>query len=301
MKMINTVQRPFLVVAHRGARTHSDPRRMAPENTLPAFVEAARQNAAIELDVMSIADGRLVIHHDERTGRMFQLPGKQKNVAQLSWPELMTARLNAKGHEATVATMMADEGAYTLPEAFRTVQIPQLEDVLDAVPDTPILVELKPTKHQKKGFEAAVLETIRRKKAQDRVTLISFDSNSLRQVKKLDPTVKTALNFTLPKALTTNIPFLWAYIHLFAKNWVGADGLQPDYDSTTPALVKLSHEAGLPIVPWVNHQTRAQEKATFPRLLALGVDGLITNAVDLLKQAVENQRPQSLRSGGGKE
>lgn len=296
MKVNNAVQRQFWAVDHRGARTDSDPQRMAPENTIPAFQESARRGLAIELDVMSTADGHMVVHHDEKTGRMFQLSGKQKKVAKTTFSELRAAQLNVKGHEATIAKMMAGEGNYKTPDKFRTVQIPELAEVLDAVPNTHVFVELKPTKHQPRGFEAAVLKVIQQKNAHDRVTLISFDSSSLRRVKQLDPTVRTALNFKIPKGLQNNTPFLWAYTNLFAKKWAKVDGLQPDYGSATPKLIQLSHAAEMPIVPWVDNQTRAQEKASFPTLLGLDVDGLITNAGDLLKQALPNNSSQSTLS-----
>ena len=48
-----------LVVAHRGAAQH------APQNSVPAFLEARRQGAdGVELDVRRSRDGALVINHD---------------------------------------------------------------------------------------------------------------------------------------------------------------------------------------------------------------------------------------------
>ena len=52
---------PTAVIAHRGAS------RAAPENTVEAFLTAARMGAdAVELDVRRTADGVLVVHHDPR-------------------------------------------------------------------------------------------------------------------------------------------------------------------------------------------------------------------------------------------
>lgn len=298
MQAVNRFYRPTFNVGHRGVRTDSDPMRMAPENTIPAFQEAAKQGAGIELDVMPTADNKLAIHHDEMTGRIFKLPGKQKLVEQCTWAELQTAKLNEAEHEADIFKLTGQP--YKTPEAFRDVKMSQLSEVLDAVPDTHVSVELKPTKTSKPRFETDVVDTIHEKEATNRVTLISFKPNSLRRVKKADPNIKTGFNFTIPELLKNNKPFLWSYINLYAKRWVKADGLQPDYNSTTPALIKIGHAAGMPVVPWVYHQTRAEEKAQFPSLLGMGVDGLITNAVDLLKQALKNRgsQPSSLDSLG---
>ena len=286
MQVNSKPERPFWVVAHRGVRTDKETNRIAPENTIPAFQEAARYGAAIELDVMTTADGKLAIHHDWNTGRIFKIAGKQKPVSQTSWKELANAKLNVQQHEADVNRLMGKEAHYQTPDKFLTVSTPQLDTVLDEVPDTHIFVELKAVKGKKQDLAKAVVDTIHRKQAKERVTVISFDAYSLRQVKEQDPSIRTALNFTLPTAFRNNKPFLWAYTRLFAKGWAKADGLQPNYASATPTLVKLGHSAGMPVVPWVNDETRAQEQATFPRLLAMGVDGIITNAVDLLKQTM---------------
>jgi glycerophosphoryl diester phosphodiesterase len=283
MTTFNRVARPF-VVAHRGVRTDADPQRMAPENTIPAFQEAARQGAAIELDVMLDANGNDVVFHDLKTGRIFELAGKQQPVHETPWADLANARLNVKGHENTVGKMMGDNH-YKTPDRFLNTSTPKLDAVLDAVPDSHIFVELKPTRGNRDQLTRKVMRTIAEKHAQDRVTLISFDSASLRQVKKLDPKTPTALNFELPQMLRNNKAFLWGYINLFAKKWVKADGIQPNYQTATPTLVNLGHQASLAVVPWVNQETRAEEQKKFPELITMGVDGIITNAVDLLTQA----------------
>ena len=295
MPLISTIQppqKPFQVVAHRGVRTDVNLQQMAPENTLPAFRVAAQQGAAIELDVMSTADGRVIVHHDVQTGRVFELPDGPKIVAKTPWAKLKNARLNVAGHEASVSKMLGETNRYQTPEKFRSVQIPELQDVLTDLPDTHIFVELKPSTIYNRTLTENTLKIIRNHQAQDRVTLISFDPRCLRQAKKLDPTVKTALNCSIPKILRNNTPILWAYNHLFIKGWLHADGIQPDYNSATPVLIQTSHAAGLNVVPWVYHQTRDEEAAAFPKLIDAGVDGLITNAVDLLNEAVNKHQAQ---------
>jgi len=284
MIAFNPGVRPF-VVAHRGVRTDSDPQRMAPENTIPAFQQAARQGAAIELDVMLDANGNDIVHHDWDTGRMFKLDGKQKPVSKTPWAELQQARLNVAGHEATVAKMMGNND-YKTPDQFIKSQIPQFGTVLDAVPDTHIYTELKPYQGNGKQLARKTLQTAAEKDAQNRITWISFDGGSLREIKHLRPQAETRLNCEIPKRLKNSSAFLWGYVNLYVKRWVKADGIQPNYESTTPKLVKISHNAKLSIAPWVNNETRAEEQKKFPELIAMGVDGIITNAVDLLNQAI---------------
>ncbi|MFX4493791.1 hypothetical protein ABTA45_20055, partial [Acinetobacter baumannii] len=69
---------------------------------------------------------------------------------------------------------------------------------------------------------------------------------------------------------------------------VRADALHPSYGDTTPEVVRQAHQAGLPVRCWVSGaEDRAAEKALFPTLIALGVDGITTNALDLLQKAVD--------------
>jgi glycerophosphoryl diester phosphodiesterase len=294
---------PFQIVAHRGVRTDADHQRMAPENTIPAFKEAARQGAAIELDVIATPDGHIVVHHDFETGRMFKLPDKQKEVNQTSFSELQSASLNVEGHEQTVAKMLGANNGYTTPSQFKSVSIPELENVLDAAPDSHIYVELKTidskpgTPNPNNHLEEKVAKLIQENNLYDRVTVIGFSANSLRKIKKLDPKIKTGLNIDLPPAIQNTPAVLPLFMNFYVKHWVGADSFQPSYDDTTPELVEAAHKAGLPILPWVNHQTRDEEKTLFPKLMEMGVDGLITNSVDLLRQAADEKGLTTETSG----
>jgi len=54
----------------------------------------------------------------------------------------------------------------------------------------------------------------------------------------------------------------------------------PDYvPFTTPGLVDAAHEAGMRVVPWT-----VDDPATIESLMDLGVDGLITDAPDVLRR-----------------
>jgi glycerophosphoryl diester phosphodiesterase len=84
-------------VAHRGQWT-SGPAR--PENSLPAFDEAADNGFAIELDVQRTSDGRTVVIHDEELEAMTGEPG---TVGEVTLAELKQRRL--LGGEATIPTL----------------------------------------------------------------------------------------------------------------------------------------------------------------------------------------------------
>jgi glycerophosphoryl diester phosphodiesterase len=96
---------PGRVIAHRGAS------RVAPENTLSAFREAARQGARwIEFDVSLLGDGTPVIHHDATLDRCTNRTGP---LAGLSAADL--AKIDAGGRHGTA---FADEPLPTLDQAL---------------------------------------------------------------------------------------------------------------------------------------------------------------------------------------
>jgi len=70
----------FVVCAHRGDHV------LAPENTLDAFEEAARNDVDfMEIDLRTSKDGEIVVMHDDTVDRMTDGTGK---VADLTLPEL---------------------------------------------------------------------------------------------------------------------------------------------------------------------------------------------------------------------
>lgn len=308
MTTVKPSGKSFAIIAHRGIRTHSDFQRIAPENTMPAFKAAEAEGFEIELDVYATRDtpkgaGRLIIHHDFDTGRTFRLSKQQLPITQCDFETLKKATLDLREHEASVNRLLGHSNAYQAPRTYETIRIPELPTVLNELPKTHFYVELKslsflraylPTFmsawRSNNQVEEKLVRLIQEKNAYDRITVISFSPLMLRRIKKLDPKIKTGLNFTLSRAAQRIPFFLKAFVNSYAKRWTGIDSLQPSYGATTPQLVEAAHQANLPIIPWVKQETRPQEVGRFPDLIDMGVDGLITNAPDLLKAEVAKKR-----------
>ena len=108
-----------LIVAHRGA-SHD-----APENTLPAFLEAWRQRAdAIEGDFHLTKDGKIVCIHDEDTRAV---AGVKKVIKTSTWQELQELDVG-RWHDAK----------------WNGTRIPTIDAVLSTVPrNKRILIEVK--------------------------------------------------------------------------------------------------------------------------------------------------------------
>ncbi len=100
-------------IAHRGLHTKE-----LPENSIGAIVNALEAGYPIELDVRQIADGNIVIFHDESLARMTHQDGYTKN--------LVTNELSSYKLAGTEFT------------------IPTLEEVLQIVDgQVPLLIEIK--------------------------------------------------------------------------------------------------------------------------------------------------------------
>ena len=206
-------------------------------------------------------------------------------------------------HEDTVNKMLGPGGTYKTPTRFESVTVPELENTLATLPNTHFYVELKVPRpdllrtghHQ---LEEKTARLIREKNLYDQVTVISFSPRSLRKIKALDPKIKTGLNFTLPNLVRNNPILLNWFVNQYAKNWVGVNSIHPSYDTLSPKMVELAHQIAMPVITWVYHETRSEEKKLFPKLLDMGVDGIITNAVDLLNEEVRtHEAVEGLRIG----
>lgn len=114
------------VIAHRGNRSH------APENTLEAFAQAVALGAdAIEFDVRVTADGIPVVIHDANVRRTTSGTGE---VAQMSFDEIRSLDAGAR--------FTKDNGT-TFPYRGQGHRVPSFEEVLDAFPSTPAIIEIK--------------------------------------------------------------------------------------------------------------------------------------------------------------
>jgi glycerophosphoryl diester phosphodiesterase len=246
------MQRPMLerpiLFAHRGASSE------LPENTLPAFERALEVGAtAIETDAHLTRDGHVVLAHDD--------------------PVTRTAGLPRRISEATLEeTAGWDVGAVmrgSRPEISRRgFTIPTLAEVLAALPGVPFNVDIK--RHDAWAARA-VVDVVRRYRAQDRVRLASFDAATLRAVRAQGYEGETGLGASEVARLVLlggaalrvaplrgNAAQIPTRMHL----------LQLD----TPAFLAKAHALGLAVHYWT-----IDDPIDAERLLLAGADGIMTN------------------------
>jgi len=234
--------------AHRGASAER------PENTMPAFERAVEIGVdALEMDVHLTRDEHLIVAHDDTAART--------TGAQIAWAELDLA--DARRLDAGWG-FVAKDG--TRPFAGRAIAVPTFEDVLDAFPRMRINVDIKGDR-----AVAVMLDVIRRKHADDRVTLASFQLRTLVAVRRLGYGGETALSqgevatlLGLPAMLWRQLPFTGTA----AQVPVRAGRIHFD----RAAFIAKCHSIGLRVDFWT-----VDDRAEAARLLELGADGIITN------------------------
>jgi glycerophosphoryl diester phosphodiesterase len=243
-----------LILAHRGGAA------LAPENTLAAFDAGMALGAdGLELDVRLSRDGVVVVHHDATLDRTTDGRGP---VAACTADEL--GRVDAGYHFAR------GDG---WPFRGRGVGVPTLASVLARYRDCPVIVELK-VDHPE--MARAVVETVQRADAVDRVCLGAFGRRVLRAARAMAPSIVTS---------AAREEVRWALY----RTWFGLPvprgayaGFQvPEIAGATrvvsPRFLRAAHRAGLPVQVWT-----VNDEAAAVRLLDWGVDALITDRPDLL-------------------
>ena len=216
-----------------------------PENTMKAFEQAVSLGYRyVETDVHLTADGVLLAFHDDVLDRVTDRTGV---ISELPYDEVATARVDGKE------------------------PIPRLEELLAAWPD--LRVNIDP-KHDESVEPLA--KVIRDTGAVDRVCVGSFSDERLARIRDLVPGVCTSLG-----------PVGILNLGLAAQGGEIDDLPAPcaqvpthfgETEVVTPAFVEEAHRRAIQIHVW-----SIDDAAEMERLLDLGVDGIMTDRNQVLK------------------
>lgn len=249
------------IYAHRGlAQTQA-------ENTETAFAAALAAGADwIETDVNTTSDGVVVVFHDPTLNRLSDRTGL---IREMTWEQVRAVELSAGG------------------------TIPNLEDMLRAFPQARFNIDLKDA-----GSAERIIPVLQATGAQDRVRLASFSERRLRRVHA--EAQKAGISLTMSASqptvslfyLVSRIwPRLWSLASPLLKRLVlPFDSLQiPVYHRIAGrtlriadrSLVEAAHRAGLEVHVWT-----VDDERTMRELIALGVDGIVTNRTDVLARVL---------------
>ncbi|HSH83290.1 MAG TPA: glycerophosphodiester phosphodiesterase [Herpetosiphonaceae bacterium] len=225
----------------------------APENTMRAFELARSQGAdMIELDVRVTADGRLVVFHDETTERF---NGRPSAVAQLSAAELGDVRVGGE-------------------------PVPHLAEACAWARDTGmrVNVELKV-----RGAEQALVDLLRSYDLVEQVIVSSFVPADLVALRAIAPEVQRGALMGIRSAsprvrLREAWPGPWLR-RLGATAWHPACQLP-----LLRRIVPRVQRSGYRVYVWT-----VDDPDTMRQLLALRVDGIITNYPARLREIIRDE------------
>ncbi|MGM7445661.1 glycerophosphodiester phosphodiesterase [Streptomyces griseoincarnatus] len=253
-----------VVVAHRGASGY------APENTLAAVDKAAALGAEwVENDVQRTKDGELVVVHDDSLQRTTDVE------------EVFPDRAPWKVKDFTAAEIARlDAGSWFDPK-YAGARVPTLEQFVHRIDQhrQKLLLEIK-NPQLYPGIERDILKVLADEgwldpaHVRQRLIVQSFGADSVRTVHQLAPAVKTGFLGTPPIA---DLPTYAAF----------TDQINPSHASLTADYVtavhafKGAHGKRLETFTWT-----VNDAAAARRVAGYGVDGIITNHPDVVRDAV---------------
>jgi glycerophosphoryl diester phosphodiesterase len=273
------MSRPLRILGHRGARG------LFPENTIEGFEAAiALGLREFELDVGVLRDGTVVVHHDLAINPdIARLPGGAWFTAsgplllRMDWEELQDFDVGRLRPGSPTAAL------FPAQQPIDGARVPRLSDVLrldDRVTWT-IEMKLQPDRPDwtvpAERMAELVLDAVAEAGAGERAVLQSFDWRAPRHARHHG--ARTAF---LTRPGTEAEPALWWALETPAPlpQAVAAEGAEawsPQADALTAQQVAAAHKLGLAVLPWT-----VNDPAEMAALIAMGVDGLITDRPDLV-------------------
>ncbi|PID45838.1 MAG: glycerophosphodiester phosphodiesterase [Proteobacteria bacterium] len=278
---------------HRGARG------ILPENTLEGFRFTFDIGVrVIELDVLMSADGVPVITHNPvlladatRDSQGHWLDNSTTPINSLSVAELQALDVGGLRSGSSYAKRFPDQAFVnglripTLEAVCQLIQQPEYQDVwlnLE-IKSAPIFPGLTP---EPAAYMTRVLEVIRQYQLQNRIILQSFDWRIVHESKRQEPDIpRSYLSYASTEGhpLEVNIgdgsPWmdglsLADYDNSLPQLVAAADGQvwAPNHRDLTEQAMREARECGLMVNVWT-----VNEIADIDRMVALGVDGIITD------------------------
>ncbi len=303
-QLINGEAMAFDIEAHRGGRA------LFPENTLASFANALSMGVdTLELDIGATRDGVLVISHERglnpdlargADGNYVAPPGIA--FVKLSLEEVKTYDVGQIRPGSAYAAQFPDQ------QAVVDAKIPTLKELIalmrksgDGHVRLNIETKIDPNHPEKspdpERFVTLLLDLLRAENFEGRVMVQSFDWRTLQLVQKRAPAIPTVYltvqaakepTVLLDRATEWTAGFNPAeHGNSLPRTIMEAGGAiwSPYFGDVTPALISESHALGLAVVVWT-----VNKPADMARMIEMGVDGIISDHPDVLRQVAAEKR-----------
>jgi glycerophosphoryl diester phosphodiesterase len=295
----------FDLEGHRGTRG------LAPENTLAAFHRALEIGVTtIETDMVVTKDDVVVISHNPnlnpdlvRDPEGHWLASTGPYIRALTFAELRRYDIGRINPASQYARQFPSQ------QAADGERFPKLSELFDLARasgkrvrfniETKITPTSGPNAPEPATFAKLVIAVVREAKLADRVTIQSFDWRTLVEVKRIAPEIETSC-----LTIQTRNDDTVTTADGGPSPWQAGFALR-DYGGSLPALVKAagcgtwsmfwrnltakdleaSHALGLKVLPWT-----VNERGDMRSLIEMGVDGIITDYPDRLREVMAEKK-----------
>lgn len=263
----------FDVQGHRGARG------LLPENSTAGFLHAVDLGVStLEIDVVVAGDSTVVVSHEpwmqeticsDTDGRAIT-DGESYNIFQMSYEAVAQYDCGKRGHPG-----------FPRQEKQSAVK-PRLSDVINAVESHAAERGMDPLRYNIEiksreewddiysppppVFARFVHEVVVRTGIMERTTIQSFDLRSLQAAHR----ISTSWELAVLVHSDTDLPALLDQLGFTPQVF------SPNFRLVDESLVQAVHDLGMRIIPWT-----VNEVSDMKRIMAMGVDGLITDYPDL--------------------
>lgn len=268
-------QKSFDLQGHRGARG------LFPENTIPAFLYALDLGVTtLEMDVVINAEGSVILSHEPwMSAKICAHPDGRK----VSKSEAESLKIYAMSDEDVAGFDCGSRGHPGFPEQqAMQVSKPKLVDVFKAVSlrsaetqRKPVLfnIEIKSAPegdnvfHPEVGqYAQALYDVLQQSGVLERTSIQSFDPRALEAAHLIDPDVSLVLLIENRKSFQANLKRLSFKPDIYS----------PNYKRVNKKMIEAAHGQDIMVIPWT-----VNDEKTMRKLMALGIDGLITDYPDV--------------------
>lgn len=223
-----------LIFAHRGYSAGGV------ENTLGALDAAAEHHADyVEADFQQTKDGHFVASHDTN---LLMVSGVNRNIYEMTLAEVRKVRVR--------------EGGFS-------DHIPTMQEYLEHADELgiPVLVELKVTGHESKGYLRSFLEDVDATGTTTKNIYHSLSPAAVKGIKRARPELRVGLTVAMSVGKLPR---------------VNCDFYTLEQASFRPELLDQAHEQGQDVYVWT-----VNDESTIRELLSLPVDGIVTDSVEM--------------------
>lgn len=273
-----STNKSFDFQAHRGGRG------LMPENTIPAMLWAIDNPkvTTLEMDLAITKDNQVVVSHDPVLNTIITTKPDGQSIAAAEQNNYIIYQMN---YEQLAKFDVGLKMHPRFPQQKKlAVQIPTLNELIDRVEGKTEMVgrklgyniEIKSV-NGKDGIEhpapeqfvELVVQAIQSKNITERTTIQSFDTRPLKVLHQKYPNIQIA--YLVEGKETVNVASNIKQLGFTPTIY------SPEYIYVTKEMVNYCHANQIKIIPWTVNTQKEMEA-----LMALGVDGLITDYPNLL-------------------